>query len=70
MTTAGQMVRLTLRESVVNLHEQVSGLRLTAHLYAIGVDKPQSIALDEIFGTKTPEENLRTTKTFRKTRVT
>jgi len=39
-------------------------------LYAIGVDKPQSIALDEIFGSKTPEENERTTKTFRKTRIT
>ena len=65
------MVKLTQRESVVNLHETVSGLRMTAHLYAIGVDKTQSIALDEIFGKKTPEEiEIRSTKVFRKTRIT
>jgi len=39
MTTARQTQTLTLRESVSNLHERVSGIRLTAHLYAIGVDK-------------------------------
>lgn len=65
------MVRLTQRESVANLHETVSGLRMTSHLYAIGVDKTQSIALDEIFGKKTPEEiEMRSTKVFRKTRIT
>lgn len=65
------MVRLTQRESVANLHETVSGLRMTSHLYAIGVDKTQSIALDEIFGKKTPEEiDTRSTRVFRKTRIT
>ena len=65
------MVRLTQRESVVNLHETVSGIRMTAHLYAIGVDRTQSIALDEIFGKKTPEEiEMRSTRVFRKTRIT
>jgi NADH:ubiquinone oxidoreductase subunit D len=65
------MVRLTQRESVANLHETVSGLRMTSHLYAIGVDKTQSIALDEIFGKKTPEEiEMRSTRVFRKTRIT
>lgn len=39
MTTTRQTQTLTLRESVSNLHERVSGIRLTAHLYAIGVDK-------------------------------
>jgi len=42
---------------------------MTAHLYAIGVDKTQSIALDEIFGKKN-DEDTRTTKVFRKTRIT
>lgn len=72
MTTTRQTQALTLRESVSNLHERVSGIRLTAHLYAIGVDKTQSIALDEIFGKKIVDVNgvERSTKVFRKTRVT
>lgn len=64
------MTRLTQRESVAMLHERVSGLRMTAHLYAMGVDKTQSIALDEIFGKKTEEVEMRSTKVYRKTRVT
>lgn len=44
---------------------------MTSHLYALGVDKTQSIALDEIFGKKTPEEvEMRSTKVYRKTRIT
>jgi hypothetical protein len=43
---------------------------MTAHLYAIGVDKTQSIALDEIFGKKTEEVEMRSTKVFRRTRIT
>ena len=43
---------------------------MTAHLYAIGVDKTQSIALDEIFGKKTEEVEMRATKVYLKTRIT
>ena len=55
------------------MHERVTGLRDTSHLYLAGVDKTQSIALDEIFGKKQVDQQTgteRTTKTFRKSRVT
>jgi hypothetical protein len=54
------------------MHEKVTGIRQTADLYLVGVDRTQSIALDEIFGKKVQDQDgrLRTTKTFRKTRVT
>lgn len=54
------------------MHERVTGLRQTGNNYLIGVDKTQSIALDEIFGRKVVDlnGNERYTKTYRKTRVT
>lgn len=52
LTALGQPATLTKRESVAIMHERVTGLRDTSHLYLAGVDKTQSIALDEIFGKK------------------
>jgi hypothetical protein len=54
------------------MHERVTGLRQTSSQYLIGVDKTQSIALDEIFGKKLVDVNgnERSTKTYRKTRLT
>lgn len=54
------------------MHERVTGLRQTSNIYLAGVDRTQSIALDEIFGKKITDTDgrERTTKTFRKTRVT
>jgi hypothetical protein len=53
------------------MHERVTGLRQTPSLY-INVDMTQSIALDEIFGKKLVDYNgnERSTKTYRKSRVT
>ena len=53
------------------MQERVTGLRNTAGLYLLGVDKTQGIALDEIFGKKIVDDagKERTTKTYRKTRV-
>lgn len=71
MTHARQTQTLTKRESVANMHERVTGLRQTSNVYLVGVDRTQSIALDEIFGKKIVDSNgqERTTKTFRKSRV-
>lgn len=54
------------------MNEKVANLRDNTNVYLAGVDRTQSIALDEIFGKKQVDENGRaqTTKTFRKTRVT
>jgi hypothetical protein len=52
MTALGEQRTVSKRESVAMMHERVTGLRDTAHLYLAGVDKTQSIALDEIFGKK------------------
>jgi len=54
------------------MHDRVTGLRQTSSLYLAGVDKTQSIALDEIFGKKMVDVNgvERSTKTYRKSRVT
>ena len=62
-----------MRETVSNLHQTVSGLRLTSHLFLIGVDKTQSIALDEIFSSKKPlaqDGTIVSQRTFRKSRYT
>ncbi len=71
MTNTGVVYRPTIRETVSNLHETVTGIRMTSHLYLIGVDKTQSIALDELWSAKPRDETgvSRQTRVFRKTRV-
>ena len=39
MTSTGVVYRPTIRETVANLHETVTGIRITSHLFLIGVDK-------------------------------
>lgn len=73
MTATGQKYQPSIRESVANLHERVSSVRDNAYLYMLGVDKTQSIALDEIFGkakdqaTRYVSAVSRYTKNYRKT---
>lgn len=71
MTNTRQTQTITKRESVAHMHERVTGLRQTANNILIGVDKTQSIALDEIFGRKVVDlnGNERYTKVYRKSRV-
>jgi hypothetical protein len=52
LTAMGQQQTLTKRESVAIMHERVTGLRDTSHLFLANIDRTQSIALDEIFGKK------------------
>ena len=52
ITQARATQRMTKRESVAYMHATVTGLRQTAHLFLIGVDKTNSIALDEAFTQK------------------
>jgi hypothetical protein len=53
------------------MHERVTGLRANSNFYLVGVDKTQSIALDEIFGKKVVDVQgiERQTKVYRVTRT-
>ena len=63
--------RLTKRETVAYMHATVTGIRQSAHLWVIGADKTQSIAIDEIFSKKPIHDGVkRSTMTLRNTRVT
>ena len=61
--------RLTKRETVSFMHATVTGVRQTGALWMIGVDRTQSIAIDEIFSTKPINEDgaVRKTVTLRNT---
>ena len=63
--------RLTKRETVAYMHATVTGIRESAHIWVIGADKTQSIAIDEIFSKKPMHDGAeRNTVTLRNTRVT
>ena len=72
LTAFGQEQKPTKRETVAMMHEKVTGLRENTSVFLMGVDRTQSIALDEIFGKKNVDQSgrTRTTKVFRKTRIT
>lgn len=60
--------RLTKRETVSYMHATVTGIRQTAHLWVIGHDKTQSIAIDELFTSKPVHDGVeRKTMTLRNT---
>jgi len=68
---ADQNLRLTKRETVAYMHATVTGIRESAHLWVIGADKTQSIALDEIFSKKPVHDGVeRSTMNLRSTRKT
>ena len=60
--------RMTKRESVAYMHATVTGIRQSGHLFVIGADKTQGIAIDELF-TKRPTYGgiERSTMTIRNT---
>ena len=63
--------RLTKRETVSYMHATVTGIRQSAHLWVIGADKTQSIAIDELFSKKPVHDGVeRNTMTLRNTRTT
>ena len=50
------------------MHATVTGIRQTAHLWVIGHDKTQSIAIDELFSSKPVHDGIeRKTMTLRNT---
>ena len=62
---------MTKRETVAYMHATVTGIRESAHLWVIGADKTQSIAIDEIFSKKPVYDGVaRNTVTMRNTRAT
>ena len=64
-------MRLTKRETVSYMHETVTGIRQSAHLFIIGTAATQSIAIDEIFSKKPVHEGVeRSTMTLRNTKAT
>lgn len=68
--SATSINRLTKRETVAYMHATVTGIKQSAHLFVIGADKTQSIALDEIFSKKPVHDGIvRNTMTLRNTRA-
>ena len=60
-------VRISKRESIAYMHETVTNIRDSAANWIIGVDRTQSIAIDELFSKKPVIDGKeRTTVTFRK----
>ena len=63
-------VRLTKRETVAYMHATVTGIQGSAHLWVIGADKTQSIAIDEVFSKKPVHDGAaRNVMTLRSTRT-
>ena len=63
--------RLTKRETVSYMHATVTGIRQTAHLYHIGADMSNSIAIDELWNKKPVHNGVeRNTMTLRATQKT
>ena len=67
-TGATNVNRLTKRETISYMHATVTGIRQTAHLWVIGHDRTQSIAIDELFAPKPVHDGIsRKTMTLRST---
>ena len=62
--TSASINRLTKRETVALMHATVTGIRQSAAFWVIGMDRTQSIAIDEIFQKKTNEEGVANRQTM------